>query len=232
MPVFDHPHCTSFFLCLEWNFSLCLLSCDWPPERRICTCFLLQGFLQVAKTLLRHLFSSSLSLSLYEICSHSLVIFVAFCWRAFSSSLSLLVVGSRELDPTFQVCLSHAEQRARILSLDLLVTLGLMQLMQHRKLTAFFAVRAHFWLKFRTRASSIKLFFQLYLALILSSSCFALISLEVRQVRCDVGLRGDLVIRSVYLCAACLPSPAGSRGNLHSHQLGQHLSSAAGLGAL
>lgn len=113
---------------------------------------------------------------------------------------------------------------------DLLVTLCLKQLMQHRKLMVF-AARAHCWLEFRTMAYSTKLFYS-YVWLI----CWAVLALHP-------GFPGGLAGRMwcgperwpchwvcVPLCS--LPAPAGSRGNLHTHQLQQPLTSAAGLGAL
>lgn len=53
------------------------------------------------------------------------------------------MLGSPELDPALQMCLTRAEQRARITSLNLLV---MPHLMQPRMLVTIFAMRVHRWL--------------------------------------------------------------------------------------
>ena len=85
----------------------------------------------------------SLSLSSYGRCSRLPVKSVALHWALSSSSLSFLNWGAENWTEYSGCGLTSAEQRGRIISLDLLAMLFLMH---PRTLLAFLATRAHCWL--------------------------------------------------------------------------------------
>jgi len=67
-------------------------------------------------------------LSWCDQCFNPSVMVVALHWTGSSYFHVLFVLGSPELDPGLQLCLVFAEQKARIISFDLLETLFIMQL--------------------------------------------------------------------------------------------------------
>lgn len=86
---------------------------------------------------------SAFNLSLYVRYSNHLVIFVIVWWICYRKPISVFRWGAEAWTQHSRYGLSSAEQRGRILSLDLLATSFLIQ---PELLLAFFASRAHCWL--------------------------------------------------------------------------------------
>jgi len=129
----------SIFLCLSGISCVsicahCLLCFQWAPLRRVWLRLLYsphQVFMHTGKIPLSLLFSrlnspSTLSFCLYVRCSKPSVILMALSWPCPNMSMSLLYWGAQSWTQ-YSRCLTSAEWRGRITSLDLLAALLLMQ---------------------------------------------------------------------------------------------------------